>query len=225
MRPRLNRHVISTLILVLASSVAVPGAQWPIGQIRELLDRTSLHRLIDRDPPVTTGLDDALTGIDFLDRYKPSRFAPLRAQPQDADGGFRVGPGAYDFVAESYCLHAGTHGPGGGDGYMSAPLLGSRGDVVRHILQNAVTHPEIPQQDIQSTAVGHPRTHAERRHATQDSADGRTAADTPAAARSRRRSARPAPRPGVARGHPIPSTCSAPGVQSRGAFSADARSS
>jgi hypothetical protein len=145
----LKRHAISILALVLVSSVAVPGAQWPTGHLRELLGTASLHRLIESDPPVTTGLDDALTGIDFLDRFNPSRFAPLGSQPQDAAGGFRVGPGAYDFVAESYCLHAGTHGPGGGDGYVSAPLLGRRREVVRHILQNAVAHPEIPQQDIQ----------------------------------------------------------------------------
>ena len=149
MRQLLNRRVISTFALVLASSVAVPGAQWPTGPLRDLLDKTSLHRLIDGDPPVTTGLDDALTGIDFLDRYNPSRFASLRAQPQDAAGAFHVGPGAYDFVAESYCLHSGTHGPGGGDGYVSAPLLGRRRDAVRHILQSAVARPEIPQQDIQ----------------------------------------------------------------------------
>ncbi len=150
MQNRLTRRVLPSLILILASSVAVARAQWPTtGQLRALLDKTSLHRLIEGDPPVTTGLDDALTEIDFLDRYKPSAFAPLGAQPQDAAGAFRAGPGAYDFVAESYCLHAGTHGPGGGDGYVSAPLQGAQHNAVRHILQNAVSHPEIPQQDIQ----------------------------------------------------------------------------
>ena len=150
MQNRWTRRVILSLALILASSVAVARAQWPpTGQLRTLLDRTSLHRLAEGDPPVTTGLDDALTGIDFLDRYKPSTFAPLRAQSQNATGAFRVGSGAYDFVAESYCLHAGTHGPGGGDGYVSAPLQGSKRDAVQRILQNAVAHPEIPKQDIQ----------------------------------------------------------------------------
>jgi len=149
MRYQLNRRVIFTLALVVASSAAVLGAQWPTGQILELLNRASLHRVIEGDPPVTTGLDDALTGIDFLDHFSPSRFTPLGAQRQDAAGGFHVGPGAYDFVAESYCLHPGTHGPGGGDGYLSAPLMGPRSDAVRHILQNAVGHSEIAQQDIQ----------------------------------------------------------------------------
>ena len=150
MQNRLSRRLIPSLVLILASSVAVARAQWPpTGQFRALLDKTSLHRLSEGNPPVTTGLDNALTGIDFLDRYKPSTFAPLGAQRQDASGAFRVGPGAYDFVAESYCLHAGTHGPGGGDGYVSAPLQGSKRDAVQRILQNAVAHPEIPQQDIQ----------------------------------------------------------------------------
>ncbi len=150
MQNRWTRRVIFSLALILASSVAVARAQWPpAGQLRALLDKTSLHRLTEGDPPVTTGLDDALTGIDFLDRYKPSTFAPLRAERQDAAGAFHVGPGAYEFSAETYCLHAGTHGPGGGDGYVSAPLQGSKRDAVHRILQNAVAHPEIRQQDIQ----------------------------------------------------------------------------
>ena len=150
MQNRLSRRLIPSLVLILASSVAVARAQWPsTGQLRALVDKTSLHRLTEGDPPVTTGLDDALTAIDFLDRYKPSTFAPLGAQRQDATGAFHVGPGAYDFTAESYCLHAGTHGPGGGDGYVSAALQGSKRDAVQHILQNAVAHPEIRQQDIQ----------------------------------------------------------------------------
>ncbi len=150
MQNRWTRRVIFSLALILASSVAVARAQWPpAGQLRALLDKTSLHRITEGDPPVTTGLDDALTGIDFLDRYKPSTFAPLRAERQDAAGAFHVGPGAYEFSAESFCLHAGTHGPGGGDGYVSAPLQGSKRDAVHRILQNAVAHPEIPQQDVQ----------------------------------------------------------------------------
>ncbi len=150
MQNRLTRRVILSLALILASSVAVTRAQWPsAGQLRALVDKTSLHRITEGDPPVTTGLDDALTGIDFLDRYKPSTFAPLRAERQDATGAFHVGPGVYEFTAESYCLHAGTHGPGGGDGYVSAPLQGSKRDAVHRILQNAVAHPEIRQQDIQ----------------------------------------------------------------------------
>lgn len=149
MRYQLNRRVIFSLALMVASSVAVLSAQWPTGQILELLNRASLHRIVEGDPPVTTGLDDALTAVDFLDHFSPSKFTPLGAERQDRSGGFHVGPGAYDFVAESYCLHAGTHGPGGGDGYVSAPLLGPRSDAVRHILQNAVGHPEIAQQDIQ----------------------------------------------------------------------------
>ena len=150
MQNRWTRRVIPSLALILASSVAVARAQWPpAGQLRALLDKTSLHRLTEGDPPVTTGLDDALTGIDFLDRYKPSTFAPLDTQRQDAAGAFHVGPGVYEFTAESYCLHAGTHGPGGGDGYVSAPLQGSKRDAVHRILQNAVAHPEIRQQDIQ----------------------------------------------------------------------------
>src|SRR5690606_5628753 len=50
---------------------------------------------------------------------------------------------------QTYCLHAGTHGPGGGDGYLYAPVKGSAEDAVIAILQNSVDRPEIAQRDIQ----------------------------------------------------------------------------
>ena len=59
----------------------------------------------------------------------------------------RSDPGRNQFQAASYCLHAGTHGPGRGDGYLYAPLEGSRSGVIRAILQGSVGHPELPQQD------------------------------------------------------------------------------
>jgi hypothetical protein len=51
---------------------------------------------------------------------------------------------------QSYCLKAGTYGPGGGDGYLYAPTKGPAEDAVITILRNSVNHPEIAQQDIQT---------------------------------------------------------------------------
>ena len=50
---------------------------------------------------------------------------------------------------QSYCLHAGTHGPGGGDGYLYAPPKGSANEAVISVVRNSVQHPEIQQHDIQ----------------------------------------------------------------------------
>jgi hypothetical protein len=58
-------------------------------------------------------------------------------------------PGYYQFVDQSYCLKAGTHGPGGGDGYLYAPPKGPAEDAVMTIVRNSVNHPEIHQHDIQ----------------------------------------------------------------------------
>ncbi|MBI4466690.1 MAG: hypothetical protein HY656_04610 [Acidobacteria bacterium] len=109
----------------------------------------SLSSFLEGDPPVSTSLDDALTEISFLDDYEPSQILPLLTLPQDNQGRFRLIPGAFAYQAQSYCLKAGAHGPGGGDGYLYAPLAGPKGTIVRHILQNSVAHPEIPQQKIQ----------------------------------------------------------------------------
>jgi hypothetical protein len=51
---------------------------------------------------------------------------------------------------QSYCLKAGTHGPGGGDGYIYAPPKGPAEDAVMTIVRNSVQHPEIDQHRIQT---------------------------------------------------------------------------
>jgi len=66
------------------------------------------------------------------------------------NGGFVLTPGYYQMQTQSYCLHAGTHGPGGGDGYLYAPPKGSADEAVMTVLRNSVNRPEIPQQQIQS---------------------------------------------------------------------------
>jgi hypothetical protein len=142
--------------MVLALAVATLGAasaraQIPgLGDAARVLDRVpGLSSFLEGDPPITTSLDDAVTEVAFLDGSIPLRFWALDALPRDAGGGFRLVPGAFAFESESYCLKAGTAGPGGGDGYLYAPLSGPKGGIVRAILQNSVAHPEIPQRDIQ----------------------------------------------------------------------------
>jgi hypothetical protein len=65
------------------------------------------------------------------------------------NGGFVLQPGYYMLQTQSYCLKAGTHGPGGGDGYLYAPPKGPAEDAVMTIVRNSVNHPEIHQHDIQ----------------------------------------------------------------------------
>lgn len=109
----------------------------------------SLQQLLEGEPPLTTSLDDVVLEMPILDGHEPATFAPLTDLPWDPQLGYLAVPGAYSFVAESYCLKAGTHGPGGGNGYGYAELAGSRGGMVQKILQEAANHPDIPQRHIQ----------------------------------------------------------------------------
>jgi hypothetical protein len=141
-------RVLTTAALLVAIGGA-PTAQVPFDRVRDVLGGGRQMRGIGGDAPVTSSIDRATTEVLSFDGFEPARLRPLREQPQDESGVFQVGPGSYEFQAASYCLHAGTHGPGGGDGYLYAPLEGSRTGVIRTILQGSVRHPELRQQDIQ----------------------------------------------------------------------------
>src|SRR5688500_12895943 len=108
------------LAALLAMTAATP-AHAQLGDVlkragRELDRMPSLGSFLEGEPPITTSLDHALTEVPWLDDYDPGLVVPIDAQPMDAEGRFRLPPGAYGFAAQSYCLKAGTHGPGGGDG-------------------------------------------------------------------------------------------------------------
>lgn len=133
---------------LVAACITVPQAQVRFGSLG-LPGGAGLRGFMDGSSPITTSLDKALTAVDYLDGYAPGERMRLESQPQDEAGVFHAGPGAYEFAAQSFCMHAGTHGPGDGDGYLYAPLEGARASSIRHILQNAPAHREIPQQDIQ----------------------------------------------------------------------------
>jgi hypothetical protein len=147
--------MIRTLMIAglaaLTTGVGPAAAQIPgLGEAGRLLDRVpSLSSFLEGDPPITTSLDDARTEIAFLDGYSPTAWTRMDVLPRTSRGAFQLRSGRYALEAQSYCMHAGTHGPGGGDGYLYAPLAGPKAPIVRSILRNSVAHPEIPQRDIQ----------------------------------------------------------------------------
>lgn len=144
---RSSVFVILALITSLVITASIGYGQFE--KVKKLLRKVSLSSFLEGEPPVTTSLDDALTEIAYLDDYEPTGFLALSAYPQTADGIFELTAGVYELEAQSYCLHAGTYGPGGGDGYLYAPLAGPKVNIVRNILRNSAYHPEIPQGDIQ----------------------------------------------------------------------------
>jgi hypothetical protein len=100
--------------------------------------------------PVSTNIKDAIYGDPTKDGFKPPvAVASMTALSRSDNGGFVLKSGYFEMVDQSYCLHAGTYGPGGGDGYLYAPVKGSAQEAVTAILQNSVAHPDIDQHNIQ----------------------------------------------------------------------------
>jgi len=99
---------------------------------------------------ISTSFADADQQSGLPDQFSPTRFESLLARPRSPSGAFLLQPGAYELTVESFCLHAGTHGPSAGDGYLYAPLKGSKADLIHTILAGVEHHPEIPQTAVQS---------------------------------------------------------------------------
>jgi tetratricopeptide (TPR) repeat protein len=102
------------------------------------------------DEPVSTSFVDAKNEVVLPDSFSPPMFKPLLTQPLGPGGGFVLGRGGYEAVLHSFCLHAGTHGPSQGDGYLYAPLKGSKAPIILTLLRASASHPEVSQQDVQS---------------------------------------------------------------------------
>lgn len=146
-------RVVLTLVLATALS-GVVAAQLPrpadlAGIARKL---PSLDRFV-QNRPLDTTLADALGPEPFLDKRdaRLTRRQPgdLKRLPRSSSGGFMMQPGLWEGTFESYCLRTATHAPGGGDGYLWAPLKGDRANAVGIILRSAAAHPTIPRGDIQ----------------------------------------------------------------------------
>ena len=137
---------IATLVAVASTGSA------QLGGIGDRLKKRipSPTSLLEGRPPITTSLEDARWGDASKDGFTP-REAPrqLTTLQRTPNGGFVLQPGYYVFQGQSYCLKAGTHGPGGGDGYLFAPTKGPAEDAVMTIVRNSVNRPEIPQSRIQ----------------------------------------------------------------------------
>ncbi|WP_419808817.1 hypothetical protein [Sphingomonas sp.] len=122
-----------------------------LGNLGRLGARAAAPRLMSGREPISTSLPDAVWGDPAKDGWAPpGPRRPLTGLRRMANGGFVLQPGSYEFHDQSYCLHAGTHGPGGGEGYLYAPPKGSAQDAVMTIVRNSVAHPEIPQRTIQT---------------------------------------------------------------------------
>lgn len=138
-------------LMGVAMAETVAHAQFgDLGGLVKGIGTPKLPKLLGGAEPVSTNIKDAVYGDPAKDGWTPpTRAGNLTALTRATGGGFVLTPGYHRMTAQSYCLHAGTHGPGGGDGYLYGPLKGSARDAVASILQNSVAKPEIEQRDIQ----------------------------------------------------------------------------
>ena len=137
---------IAMLVTVASAGSAQLGG---LGGLGEKLRKSVPNPLGDR-APITTSLSDARWGDPSKDGFVPREpQRSLMTLQRTPNGGFVLQPGYYALQVQSYCLKAGTHGPGGGDGYLYAPPRGPADDAVMTIVRNSVNRPEIPQSNIQ----------------------------------------------------------------------------
>jgi hypothetical protein len=135
--------------LAVAAAGPVQAQLGGLGGLGDKLKRRVPNVLGGREP-ITTSLPDARWGDASKDGFVPRETQrSLMELQRTPNGGFVVQPGYFQFVDQSYCLKAGTHGPGGGDGYLFAPPKGPAEDAVMTIVRNSVNRPEIAQSKIQ----------------------------------------------------------------------------
>ncbi|HEY0411741.1 MAG TPA: hypothetical protein VGD66_01200 [Allosphingosinicella sp.] len=136
-------------LFILVATSSAPAQLGGLGGLAGKLKIKTPNILGDRQP-ITTSLPDAKWGDVSKDGFTPREpMRSLMTLQRTPNGGFVLQPGYYQLVDQSYCLKAGTHGPGGGDGYLYAPPKGPAEDAVMTIVRNSVNHPEIHQHDIQ----------------------------------------------------------------------------
>ena len=148
-----NRGLLVAVFTLLTMFVSVSAVDAQLGGLAKraagAIGTGAVDNLYNK-PPITTELRDAKWAVDSLDNFMPREskrgMATLQRTP---NGGFVLQPGYYEMHTQSYCLKAGTHGPGGGDGYLFAPPKGPAEEAVMTIVRNSVNHPEIEQHDIE----------------------------------------------------------------------------
>src|SRR5690348_15831187 len=152
--PRVHRAA-TVIAAALTLALGARPAQAQLGRLKDLAKKAAektpdVSGLLQGSPPITSNIEDARFAVDSLDNFKPREaMRSLLTLQRTPNGGFTLSPGYYGMEAQSYCLHAGTYGPGGGDGYLYTPTLGPADDPVMTIVRNSVNHPEIDQHDVQ----------------------------------------------------------------------------
>jgi hypothetical protein len=138
------------LLAVFFTSADAQLLKGALKKVSDKMERNPVQDILKKPASISTSLDNVkMEGALEPSFGNDSTYKELTALPRTANGGFTLKTGFYQFHDQSYCLKAGTHGPGGGDGYMFAPPLGPKEEIVVAIVRNSFSHPGIHQHDIQ----------------------------------------------------------------------------
>jgi hypothetical protein len=119
-------------------------------KIDDILGANNLTDLFKKPDPITTNFSDTKKDNILPNSFgNNKKFKRLSEQPRNENGGYMLQPGFYEIINKSYCLHAGTHGPSNGDGYLFAPLKGTKKDIIQAIIRSSSNKRNIPQATVQ----------------------------------------------------------------------------
>ncbi|MCE9558531.1 MAG: hypothetical protein K8R88_06230 [Armatimonadetes bacterium] len=136
--------IILATLIVGSTSAQIPG----LGKGKLKLPDLGVDSLFKKGPAITTNLKDAVWEVADRDSFNP-KTDRLSSLPRGPHNGFILKEGAFSADLQSYCLHAGTYGPGKGEAYLYAPPRGPYEKIVSALVENSVLKPDVPQHDIQ----------------------------------------------------------------------------
>lgn len=109
------------------------------GLLAKFKENKTVSGVLEGKKPITTNFKDdvSLEGILQPEFGQDKPYRNLHDMPQNEQGAYLLQPGFYEITNLSYCLKAGTHGPGQGDAYGLAFLEGKMEDVVYAVIKRS----------------------------------------------------------------------------------------
>ena len=150
---------LKIMLLTLALSTAGITVNAQFGGLKDKLLKVGtaqgakalgVDKFLKQPEAISTNFEDVnREGEKMPDFNASAKYQPLYLLPKNPDGGYILCEGFYEMTNKSYCLKAGTFAPSKGDGYMFAPVLGPKEEIVVSILKSAEKHADVEQHDIQ----------------------------------------------------------------------------
>lgn len=145
------------LLLIFIVTISIP-TQAQFGRLKDALNNGATSLLNNKqlkllqNQPITTNFDDCnqtdILAPDFGADSIRKQLCTAKDLYSSVEG-YTLKPGFYTGTFKSFCLQAGTYGPGKGDGYLYAALEGPKEKLARTLIANWEQHPDIKQTDVQ----------------------------------------------------------------------------